>query len=236
MVLSLKANRKRILAVLIVIAIVVGGFIIIPKLTTAPVKHYGETAVQRREFLNAFGYVISEEPIDVRTVTIPKEFNDVYTKYNIMQKAQNFDLKPFKGKECQQFIYLISNYPNTNKEIHATLLVYQGVIIGGDVSCAEVDGFMHGFAMDSARYGEEESAKTESSKAESSAESSAASIVESSKPAEKTDAEITETTAEESATEETIAEESQVIAEETAESVDEVSTEETVAVEDYPTD
>ena len=227
MVLSLKANRKRILAVLIVIAIVVGGFIIIPKLTTAPVKHYGETAVQRREFLNAFGYVISEEPIDVRTVTIPKEFNDVYTKYNIMQKAQNFDLKPFKGKECQQFIYLISNYPNTNKEIHATLLVYQGVIIGGDVSCAEVDGFMHGFAMDSARYGDEESAKTESS----IAESSAASTVESSQPAEKTDAEITETTAEE-----TITEESQVTAEETAESVDEVSTEETVAVEDYPTD
>lgn len=232
MVLSLKANRKRILAVLIVIAIVVGGFIIIPKLTTTPVKHYGETAVQRREFLNAFGYVISEEPIDVRTVTIPKEFNDVYTKYNIMQKAQNFDLKPFKGKECQQFIYLISNYPNTSKEIHATLLVYQGVIIGGDVSCAEVDGFMHGFAMDSARYGEDESAKTESSKAESSA----ASTVESSQPAEKTDAEITETTAEESAAEEIITEESQVVAEETAESVDEVSTEETVAVEDYPTD
>ena len=227
MVLSLKANRKRILAVLIIIAIVVGGFIIIPKLTTAPMKHYGETAVQRREFLNAFGYVISDEPIDVRTVTVPKEFNDVYTKYNIMQKSQGFDLKPFKGRECQQYIYLVNNYPNTTKEIHATLLVYEGLIIGGDVSCAEVDGFMHGFAMDSARYGEAESAKTESS----IAESSTASIAESSQEAEKTDGEIEAPPADEANTEVT-----EAAPEETAESTAEVPVEETAAEEDYPTD
>lgn len=187
MVFSLKANKKRILAVLVLIVVVIGGFIIIPKLVTAPMKHYGETATQRQEYLRSFGYDVAEEPIDARNVIVPKEFNDVYTKYNIMQKAQGFDLQPFKGKECKQFIYLINNYPNTQKEIHATLLVYEGVIIGGDVSCAEVDGFMHGFALDSARYGDE-SAKTESST--ESSESTVSS--EASSEAQTTGTDVTE--------------------------------------------
>lgn len=166
MVFSVKANRKRILAVLAVVAIVVCGIIIIPKMVTAPMKHYGETPAQRVEFLQSFGWAVSKEPIDSRDVMIPKEFNEVYAKYNVMQKAQGFDLKPYSGMNCKQFIYLIENYPGTDREIHATLLVYEGLIIGGDVSCAEVDGFMHGFAADSARYGADpvkaEDPKTES--------------------------------------------------------------------------
>ena len=163
MVVSLKANRKRILAVVVLIVVVVGGFLVIPKMVTSPMKHYGETAEQRISFLTSFGYDVAAEPIDARKVTIPREFNEVYTKYNEMQQAQGFDLKPYKGRECTQYIYLINNYPNSTKEIHATLLVYEGVIIGGDVSCAEVDGFMHGFALDSARYGESASGRSESS-------------------------------------------------------------------------
>lgn len=174
MVVSLKANRKRILAVFVLIVVVVGGFLVIPKLVTAPMKHYGETASQRVEFLKSFGYDVAQEPVDARKVTIPREFNEVYTKYNTMQKAQGFDLKPYRGRECWQYVYLVNNYPNSTKEIHATLLVYEGVIIGGDVSCAEIDGFMHGFALDSARYGEDVSAKSEASESGTSEESAPA--------------------------------------------------------------
>lgn len=192
MVVSLKANRKRILAVLVLIAVVVGGFIIIPKLTTAPIKHYGETASQRIEFLESFGYQINSEPIDVRNVTIPKEFNDVYSKYNDMQKAQSFDLKPYKGKECTQYIYLIQNYPNTDKEIHATILVYNGVIIGGDVCCAEVDGFMHGFALDSARYGAGEDETSAASVASQISSETSQAASEASEGSAAADAQITD--------------------------------------------
>ena len=33
-------------------------------------------------------------------------------------------------------------------------MVQGGIILGGDIACAEVDGFMHGFAKDSAYYGD----------------------------------------------------------------------------------
>lgn len=220
MVVSLKANRKRILAVLILIAVVIGGFIIIPKLVTAPMKHYGETATQRAEFLQSFGYDIAAEPIDARKVTIPKEFNEVYSKYNTMQKAQGFDLKPYRGKECRQYVYLVNNYPNTTKEIHATLLVYEGVIIGGDVSCAEIDGFMHGFALDSARYGEEGT--------EGSAQSGTVSE-ESSLAAESSQAPAEETV---TGTEESAAAQEDPAAEDTEESGEEPAAEDAGETED----
>lgn len=159
MVLSLKANKKRILAVIILIGIVISGVFIMPNLINEPLKFKGGTHAERAAFLESFGYEISEDPVDVRTVTIPKEFSDIYTQYNDMQNAQGFDLKPYKGKECKQYIYLITNYPNTDSEVHATMLVYQNIIIGGDVSSAEINGFMHGFALDSAHFSQSEGDK-----------------------------------------------------------------------------
>ncbi len=153
MVLSLNTNKKKILCLLALIALIVIGAIFIPKLIDEPEKFPGETESERISFLESFGYTLDPEPLDCRTVTIPKEFNDIYSKYNDMQKAQGFDLKPYRGKECTQYIYLIENYPGEEREIHATLLVREGIIIGGDVCCAEVDGFMHGFALDSEYYG-----------------------------------------------------------------------------------
>ncbi|MBE6731358.1 MAG: DUF4830 domain-containing protein [Ruminococcaceae bacterium] len=160
MVLSLKANKKRILAVVVLIGIVILGILVMPNLVNEPLKFKGGTHAERAAFLESFGYEISEDPVDVRTVTIPKEFSDIYTEYNDMQKAQGFDLKPYKGKECKQYIYLITNYPNTDCEVHATMLVYQNIIIGGDVSSAEINGFMHGFALDSAHFSQSEENKT----------------------------------------------------------------------------
>lgn len=180
MVLSLNSNKKKILCLLLVVAVIVAGALIIPKMIKEPITCYGETNEQRVDFIASFGYTVDPEPLDSRTVTIPKEFNDIYGKYNEMQKAQGFDLKPHRGKECTQYIYLIENYPNETREIHATLLVRNGVIIGGDVCCAELDGFMHGFALDSEHYG----GKT--------AENTAPAPQNSSEPETDTAAELTE--------------------------------------------
>ena len=69
-----------------------------------------------------------------------------------MQQAQGFDLLPYAGEKCTQYRYRITNYPNTSDGVFATLLVFEGNIIGGDVASGAEDGFMHGFAADSARY------------------------------------------------------------------------------------
>lgn len=173
MVLSLKANRKRVIAFLILVAVVVGACIFLHSGKDEEEKKEfpGETNEQRVAFLQSFGWQVEETPAETREVMIPASFNDVYTTYNVMQKAQGFDLKPYAGETCTQYRYKINNYPN-EPEVYATLLVYGRLIIGGDLACAEVDGFMHGFAADSARYGE--TAENRSSGSESSAPVSSA--------------------------------------------------------------
>ncbi len=168
MVLSLKANKKRIAAFLILVVVVVGACIFLRsgKEEGEPKEFPGETNEERIAFLQSFGWQVEETPAETREVMIPAQFNDVYTTYNVMQKAQGFDLKPYAGEVCTQYRYKINNYPN-EPEVYATLLVYGKLIIGGDLACAEVDGFMHGFAANSARYGE--TAESSSSAPESSA-------------------------------------------------------------------
>ena len=154
MVVSLKANRKRILAFLLLAVIVVGACVFLQSRgeeESQPIP--GGTNEERVAYLQSFGWQVQEEPAETREVMIPAEFNDVYTAYNVMQQAQGFDLKPYAGEICTQYLYKIDNYPDET-EVYATLLVYGDMIIGGDVACAEVDGFMHGFAPDSARFGE----------------------------------------------------------------------------------
>ena len=77
------------------------------------------------------------------------EFDDTYTGYNEIQKNQGLDLEPFKGVRVKQWCYEIKNYPGyENKKglIQGTILVYDGVVVGGDICSLELDGFMHGFS------------------------------------------------------------------------------------------
>ena len=178
MVLSLKANKKRILAVIILIVLVVVGVTVLPKITEEPVKYEGGTESERLSFLESFGYTVAEDPVDVRTVTIPKEFSEIYTEYNKMQKAQGFDLLPYRGKEVKQYIYLITNYSGVEAEVHATMLVYQNIIIGGDISSAEINGFMHGFSKDSAHFGSDGKFEAKTENGKDAAESEKTEITE----------------------------------------------------------
>ena len=157
MVVSLKANKKRVIAFLVLAAVVVGACIFLrmekEQEPQQPQEIVGETNEERVAFLQSFGWEVEAQAAETREVMIPAEFNDVYTAYNAMQQAQGFDLLPYAGQVCTQYKYRITNYPEKT-EVFATLLVYGRIVIGGDVACAEVDGFMHGFAPDSARYGE----------------------------------------------------------------------------------
>ena len=42
-------------------------------------------------------------------------------------------------------VYQITNYRRQDTIVHATLLIYHDKVIGGDISSAELDGFMYGF-------------------------------------------------------------------------------------------
>ncbi len=177
MVVSLKANKKRVIAFLVLAAVVVAACIFLrmekEQEPQQPQEIVGETNEERVAFLQSFGWEVEAQAAETREVMIPAEFNDVYTAYNAMQQAQGFDLLPYAGQVCTQYKYRITNYPEKT-EVFATLLVYGRIVIGGDVACAEVDGFMHGFAPDSARYGETAVNNTGSRQNEASASSAPA--------------------------------------------------------------
>lgn len=151
MVISVSANKKRILAVLVLIVLAAAAFFLIPEKTERPV-YTAATNDERIAFLSSFGWTVEEGPMDVREVVIPAEFSDVYTAYNEMQGAQGFDLKPYAGEKCTQYRYIVTNYPEKENTVLATLLVFGDRIVGGDIASDAADGFMHGFAPNSAHY------------------------------------------------------------------------------------
>lgn len=182
MFVSMKASRKRIIAFLILAAAVVAAVVYLrwDKGTQPEAQTFtGETNEERVAFLQSFGWQTEAEAAETREVMIPAQFDDVYQNYNAMQQAQGFDLAPYAGEIVTQYKYKITNYPGET-EVFATLLVYGRLIIGGDLACAEANGFMHGFAADSAHYGQATPRPGgASSAAQSPAEGLASSDVES---------------------------------------------------------
>ncbi len=182
MFVSMKASRKRIIAFLVLAAAVVAAVVYLRwgKGTEPQAQTFtGETNEERVAFLQSFGWQTEAGPAETREVMIPAQFNDVYQNYNAMQQAQGFDLAPYAGEVVTQYKYKVTNYPGET-EVFATLLVYGRLIIGGDLACAEANGFMHGFAADSARYGEATPRPEAASSAlESGTEGLASSNVES---------------------------------------------------------
>ena len=102
-----------------------------------------ETAEDIIGFLNSLGWQVSQEPIEVQEVLIPREFNEVYAAYNELQKKAGFDLKNYSGQEAVRHTYWVLNYPDQVEDVVADVLVAKGNVIGGNIQSIRLDGFMH---------------------------------------------------------------------------------------------
>lgn len=155
-VLSVKSSKlkKSIGLLLIAVLATLGGIHLVGTFESKPaakingIVYKASNEEERLAFFSQFGWQLNEEPCEVKEVIIPEEFDDVYTKYNEIQINQNLDLSKYKGARVKCWTYEILNYPgyeNNEGIIHGNILVYDNVVIGGDVSSTELDGFMHGF-------------------------------------------------------------------------------------------
>ena len=104
-----------------------------------------KTEEDRVEFLRQFGWEVKGEPVKVVEVTIPSEFDKVFTGYNEIQKRQGLDLSEYKKKKVTRYTYEITNYEGAEGVVYANILVYRNRVIGGDVCSADTTGFIHGF-------------------------------------------------------------------------------------------
>ena len=115
-VFSFKANKpKLIIALCVVICVLIAGTLALsgrkkPAVNDGAINYTAKTASDCISFLSQFGWSVNEEPVEVREVIIPSEFNDTYEAYNVIQKNQGLDLEPYKGFMAKKWIFDVKNY------------------------------------------------------------------------------------------------------------------------------
>lgn len=150
LVVSFKMTRARIsIALFCVVAVLITMTAIADSIkgTTVMGKNLVKVSTNedRVNFLEGQGWEVVAEPKEIVDVSIPETFDEVYSKYNELQKKQGLDLYKYKGQTIKRYTYEVTNYPDENAlGVIANILVYNDKVIGGDICSTEASGFMHG--------------------------------------------------------------------------------------------
>ncbi|MBR7142016.1 MAG: DUF4830 domain-containing protein [Clostridia bacterium] len=150
MIYSVKVSKTKLLLAAVLVVALIAGLVWLcasaggSSRASASLKADGATEEQRKAFISSLGWTVEEEAVEVVQVTVPREFTEVYQRYNELQQSQGCDLEKLKGKVLKRYTYRITDYPDYEGEVLLNLLVYKGKIVGGDVCSSALDGFMQG--------------------------------------------------------------------------------------------
>lgn len=150
LVSTFKLTRKKAVLAVIAAALILAGIVILAGTLTEGADSRIKAGIglktdeDRAAYLSELGWNVDPEPLDVRTVLIPREFDDVYAQYNDLQKAQGFDLSEYCGMELDVYSYRVTNYSGCSDEVIAVLYLFNGQVVGGDIHSVMLDGFIHG--------------------------------------------------------------------------------------------
>ena len=153
LIVSAKVSKKKVLTGIIAAVCIIALLAVLLQKSDEPSSpsdpsvptNAGGTNEERLAFLRAYGWEPGETPVETQEVRIPEEFNEVFTRYNQLQKSQGYDLSAYAGKTVKRYVYSISNHPGGTQDCYATLLVHKNEIIGGDVTCSGQGGCMQSF-------------------------------------------------------------------------------------------
>ena len=130
-------------AVVLLIALGGGDSTPTASMSTAPAA---DTNDARVKFLTDLGWEVTPSPTETGEVRIPKAGDEVFDRYNELQKSQGYDLTKYAGKKVMRYAYQITNFPGAREPVYATVLVYKDRIIGGDITDTTPGGRVQGFA------------------------------------------------------------------------------------------
>lgn len=132
------SGKALLMGVLLILAAAVWGVIRLNTVNNGGID--GSTNEQRLAYINSYGWDVGITHTDVREVRVPLEFDEVYEKYNEIQREQGFDLRKYRACTVKKYTYAIENASSDSVPICANLLVYEGKIIAADISSSEADG------------------------------------------------------------------------------------------------
>ncbi len=151
-VLTAKVDFKKLMLILALVAAALLGVILFlgNSQQTFRTDHQDLASNDGRvHFLKGFGWEVQNTPKESGQVLIPKESNEVFDRYNALQKCQNYDLSKFAGKKVMRYVYEVTNYPGATQPVYATVLVYKNQVVGGDITNTAPGGKIQGFAFPS---------------------------------------------------------------------------------------
>lgn len=139
------ANKRKALRIVLIAAVILTAWILLR-------GHAGSDGVStpegRQAFLSALGWEIDPASEDVRSVQLPAELDGMLQKYNEIQLNQGYDLSRHLGESCQQYCYLVLNYPDKSQTVLATLYVQGDRVIAGDIHSTALNGFLQGLKQE----------------------------------------------------------------------------------------
>ena len=143
-VYTAKFSRKKIVTAAVAAAAVIVAVILAVALSAGS-KAAGAPDMSRNEdrvaWLRSLGREVDEEPLESRTVVIPRSFGGVYADYIALQREQGFPLEDYGGMEATRYTYRVTNWDG-DEEVVADMIVYGQTVIAGDLQCPALDGFM----------------------------------------------------------------------------------------------
>ncbi len=134
-------NKRKALKLLLAAAFLLTALILLRSCTTS---QGADSLEGRQAFLLECGWEVDPESEDQRTVQLPQALEGMLLKYNELQLSQGYDLSKHLGESCQQYTYLVLNYPDEGQTVLATLYVQGGKIIAGDIHSTQLNGFLQG--------------------------------------------------------------------------------------------
>lgn len=147
LVMTTKVDKKKIALIAAgVVAVIVALILLFGGRDASPtVSATVATNDDRVTFLKNYGWDVVTSPVQTNQVRIPADSNQVFERYNTLQKTQGYDLSQYAGKTVMRYVYTVKNYPGATEPVYATLLISGNQVIGGDITDTAATGLMQGF-------------------------------------------------------------------------------------------
>ena len=151
LIMTTKVDKRKLLIAAAAVAAAIGLLLFLGGGDSAPTASVStapaaDTNDARVKFLTDLGWEVTPSPAEASEVKIPRAGDDVFDRYNALQKSQGYDLSKYAGKKVMRYVYQITNFPDAREPVYATVLVYKDKIIGGDIADTTPGGRVQGFA------------------------------------------------------------------------------------------
>lgn len=93
------------------------------------------------KYIKSLGWEVESQPLEISSIMIPQNFDEVHINYNKLQLEAGFDLSQFSGRLCIRNTFLIKNFEGA-ENVRINIIICDDKIIGGDISTVALDGFM----------------------------------------------------------------------------------------------